>query len=78
MCGAGHPKPVLCHSLEGWGEEGCGGVGGFRREGTHVCLWPIHVDVWQRPLQCCYYPPIKLIFLKSTGLFLKAMMSGSI
>ena len=24
--------------------------GGFRREGPHVCLWPIHVDVWQRPL----------------------------
>ena len=20
--------------------------GGLRREGTHVCLWPMHVDVW--------------------------------
>ena len=27
-------------------------VGGrVKREGTHVYLWPIHVDVWQRPTQ---------------------------
>ena len=26
---------------------------GFRREGIHVCLWLIHVDVWQRPTQYC-------------------------
>ena len=26
-------------------------VGGeFKREGTYVYLWPIHVDVWQKPL----------------------------
>ena len=25
----------------------------FRREGTHVCLWMILVDVWQRPTQYC-------------------------
>ena len=25
-------------------------VGGrFKREGTCVCLWLIHVDVWQKP-----------------------------
>ena len=24
MCDAGHPKPMLCDSLEGWGEEGRG------------------------------------------------------
>ena len=53
MCEAGHPKPVLCDSLEGWGGEGRGwvgreGVGGWlRMEGTGVCLWPIHVDLWQ-------------------------------
>ena len=29
-------------------EEG----GGFRR-GTHVHPWLIHVNVWQKPLQCC-------------------------
>ena len=29
-------------------------VGGvFRREGTHVRLWPIHADVWQKPSQYC-------------------------
>jgi len=32
----------------------------FRREGSCVCLWPIHVDVWQRPSQYCNYPPIKM------------------
>jgi len=24
-----------------------------RREGSHVFLWVIHVDVWQRPSQYC-------------------------
>ena len=32
----------------------------FRREGTHVCLWLSHVDVWQRPSQYC-----KVIILQS-------------
>ena len=32
--------------------------GGFRLEGTHVYLWAIHVDVWQKPSQ---YPSIKFI-----------------
>ena len=32
--------------------------GGFRREGTHLCLWLIHVDVWQRPSK--YYKVIIL------------------
>ena len=26
---------------------------GFRMEGTHVCPWPFHVDVWQKPSQYC-------------------------
>ena len=35
-------------------------VGGrFKMEGTYVCLWLIHDDVWQKPLQFCNYPPIK-------------------
>ena len=41
--------PKLCDNLKGSGDEGgnggssgCGGGGG-----THVYLWPIHVDVWQ-------------------------------
>ena len=34
--------------------------GGFRREGTYIYLWLIHVDVWQRPTQYC-----KAIILQS-------------
>ena len=33
---------------------------GFRRKGTNVCLWLIHVDVWQNPSQYYNYPPIKI------------------
>ena len=40
---AGHPKPWLCDNLEGW--DGDGVEGGFRMEGTHVYLWPIHIDI---------------------------------
>ena len=29
-------------------------VGGrFKREGTYIYPWPIHVDVWQKPTQYC-------------------------
>ena len=35
---------------------------GFRMGGTHVYLWLIHVDVWQKPSQYCKYPPIKINF----------------
>ena len=27
--------------------------GGFRKEGTCVYLWLMHVDVWQKPTQYC-------------------------
>ena len=27
--------------------------GRLEREGTHVYLWLIHVDVWQKPTQFC-------------------------
>ena len=42
-------KLGLCDNLEegrGW-EVG----GSFKREGTYVHLWLIHVDVWQKPIQ---------------------------
>ena len=39
---------MLCDSLEGWEEEGR-----FKREGTYVYLWLIHVDVGQKPTQHC-------------------------
>ena len=34
-------------------EEYGGERGGFRREGTYVRLWPIHVDVQQKPSEYC-------------------------
>ena len=41
----------------GWGgrqEEGLGW-------GTHVNPWPIHVNVWQKPLQYCKVISLQLI-----------------
>ena len=55
-------KPVLCDNLEGWDGIGVGmgwKVGGrFKRKGTYVYLWLVHVDVWQKPTQ--YYKAIIL------------------
>ena len=41
---------LLCDNLEGW--DGVG-WGSFKREGTDVYLWLIHVEVWQKPTQHC-------------------------
>ena len=48
---AGHSKPVLWDNPEEWdGEEGGRAV----QDGeTHVHLWVIHVDLWQKPPQYC-------------------------
>ena len=47
----GKPKSSALWQPGGWvGREV---EGGFRREGTHICLWPTHVAVWQRPSQHC-------------------------
>jgi len=35
-------------TLGQWGAEGGGEGRGLRREGKCICLWPIHVDVWQK------------------------------
>ena len=53
---AGHPKPVLWDKPEGWNGEGSGRE--VQDGGTHVHLWLIHVDVWQKPSQ--YYKVIIL------------------
>ena len=45
----GNSKPVFWDNSEGWGEE-VGGRG-FQHGGTHVYLWLISVDVWQKPPQ---------------------------
>ena len=39
----------LCNHLEGWEQVG----GRFKREGTYVYLWLIHVYTWQKPIQRC-------------------------
>ena len=54
---------MLCDSLEGWEEEGR-----FKREGTYVYLWLIHVDVGQKPTQHCKAIILQLkvkVFLKT-------------
>lgn len=39
-----HTQSQCSDNMEGWGREG--GDGGIQEEGTHVCLWLIHVYVW--------------------------------
>ena len=39
---------MLRDTLEGW-EVG----GRFKREGTSVRLWLVHIHVWQKPTQYC-------------------------
>ena len=45
-----NPKLVLCDNLEGWDGEGGERV---QEGGAHIYLWPVHVDVWQKPSQYC-------------------------
>ena len=46
---ARHSKLVLWDNPEGWGGEGGGRA--VQDGGTHVYLWPILADVWQKPSQ---------------------------
>ena len=48
---AGHPNLVFCDNLEEQGKEESGRV--FKMEETHVYLWLIHIDVWQKPSKYC-------------------------
>ena len=58
---------VLCANLEGW--DGVGGK--FKREGTYVYLWLIHIDVWQKPAQ--YWKAI-ILQLKINNFFKKVTL----
>ena len=51
------------------------GVGWSRRqrEASYVCLWPIHVDVWQKPTQQCK----AIIFQLKINKNFKMLMSKS-
>ena len=60
----------LCDNLEEWK------VGGdFKKEGTYVSLWPIHVDVWQELTQYCkaITLQLKINCIKNDKLTLKKM-----
>ena len=42
----------------------------FKREGTYVCLWLIHVDAWEKPRQYCKAIILQLkIFKKKESSF---------
>ena len=53
----GHPKPALRDSCGGKGRREVGG--GLRSEGTYVCLWLIHVDIWQNNHNTVIILPLK-------------------
>ena len=59
---AGHPKLVLWDNPEGWDGEGGGRV--VQDGETHVYLWPILADVWQKPSQ---YFKVIILQLKQTN-----------
>jgi len=42
---------IICDNLKGWDGVGCGRR--FKREGTYIYLWLIHVDVWTKSTQYC-------------------------
>ena len=44
---AEHAELVFWYNVERWSGEGDGR--GFRIGGTHVYLWLLHADVWQKP-----------------------------
>ena len=54
LCDAGNPKPVLCDNLERWEREREVGRC-YKRDGTHVYLWLIHVDVWKKKSWDCKF-----------------------
>ena len=47
----GHSKLLLWDNPEGW--DGEGGGRGVWDQGTHVHLWLIHINVWQKLPQYC-------------------------
>ena len=63
---AGHSKLVLCDNPEGWNGEG--GEKGVQDGGAYVHPLLIHVDVWQKPPQCCktlFMPSLKMNSIKN-------------
>ena len=58
---------MLCDNLEEW--DGVGVGGRFKREGTYVYLWLIHVDIWQKTMH--YGKAIILQLQKKLGSYEK-------
>ena len=50
--------------------RGVGWGGRFKREGTYIYLWQIHVDVWQKLTKFC---KAIILQLKNKQLFLKKL-----
>ena len=55
----GSMHETACSGLVQWDDPG--GWDGGSEWGTHVQLWLIHVDVWQKPLQYCKVISLQLI-----------------
>ena len=60
---AGHPKLALWDTPEGRVRVGREVGAGFRNGGTQ-CLWPIHVEVWQKPSPYCKVIILQLKLVK--------------
>ena len=60
---------MLCDNIEGW--EGRAVGRGYKKEGTYVCLWLIHVGVWQKPSQYCKVIVLQLKNRAWSGIKLK-------
>ena len=54
----GHSKLVHWDNPEGWERQGVGR--GVWDGETHVYLWLIHVNVWQKPPQYCKVSSLQL------------------
>lgn len=59
-------QPTLSDNLEEWDGLGWGvGVGELKRERTYVIPGLIHLNVWQKPTQCCEAIILQLKILKN-------------
>ena len=55
--------------------RGVGGGGRFKREGSCVYLWQIHVDVWQKPTRYCKAIILQLKKKKTWVSFLTTLLT---
>ena len=53
ICSMVQAAQIQCSVTTGRGRIGWEIRGSFKRDGTYLYLWLIHVDVWQKPIQYC-------------------------